>query len=1563
MFRKLSLFFLIDRVALFVAAAALAAFALGLLLEPADPLQTVPPWGLKIFGGILLAVVLWLARLLYVFAKYRNLLELSEQFDAQATLWRQQWQQLLNSAPLAVSLWTPDGKMLDCNDEAVRMLGCESKHAYINGFYDRLNPAVQPDGTPTPAAAERYLKSALASGYERFFWEYRTVDGAPLPVETTLLRLAWQDRYFIAAYSRDLRESISLQRQAREAEQQLRQIFNASPVLTVLWSEDGQIIDANDEVVRVIGCASKEEYLRRVYDYCPPEQGGRPTAEAVAAIINQARADGSVRSRFELRDVAGKPVPLDIVAVRLNWNDGYRVVAFARDLREEIAGRQAVEDAYANAAAMMEKSPLTCVLWEESPDGWQTVDCNAATATMFGYASRRDFCDNFVARPHARQPGGDDGWKQGQKILAATMDQGHQYFSQYNFLTKNGEPLPAEMTLARVRYRNRFRIAMYLRDRREEIKKQRELDAAYNNSLTMLKAMPLGAVVWDDQMRVVDCNPQMLDWFGYKSVEELRANFWDKSINHADAEALDGARNAFGLRLAAEHDFALTRQNFQNFETGEIVPAELSISRLPYRESYRLVVYVRDLRHDIQHQREMAEAYANVMLMFGKMPLTCILWQKIDGVWTVCDCNQAAVDAFGYDSTADFCADFNRLSNTSRAEEDNRAEKVLDAALASGGNHYFKNYFAKNGDVLPGEVTLVRIPYGDDFRVASYIRDRRDEIRQHHEVQTAYATIRTIVEKMPIGCSIYDRDARMVFYNRTSAEICGYALVTANQADSLNILASTTYQTENQYRHLALLDAIKIAVRDGYHEQVTVSPNLATGEDVSIFHTLVRLPFLDDYRVVVYGRDLRDEIAREKRLREEKERILAQSALIKAEAAAARESSEAKSLFFANMSHEIRTPINAVIGMTDIARSASPSETQECLFRIADASQHLLSMINDILDFSKIEAGRLRLENEEFDFSKAIFRALNLIAVRATEKDIKLRARLDNNVPQTVVGDETRLVQVLMNLLSNAMKFTPEKGTVRVLVTLASGEASGKTRLHVRVADTGIGIRDEQIGKIFLAFEQADASTSRKYGGTGLGLAISRKIVQLMGGEMSVQSVVGKGSTFSLTVALTAAAAPVKMLLPACAPKNLHILVSAPASDDFAAAVATLPGKSVAASSLSEASEAARSALAGGKPFDLLVLDYDFTGDDAFTLLVKIREAFDEMLLPAVIFATAGQADKIEKRARELRFTLLTPCLPKPLTPEKLRAALEELTGAMLAQTTEALVVPDYHGKKILVAEDIKVNRQVIRHYFAATNAELLFAENGAEAVQAFAAQRDELALILMDVQMPEMDGYEATRRIRALEAERAAAGEKFSPVTIFAMTANVFREDVDKALAAGMDGHLGKPVDRKKMYAALNKYLSANEAPPAEKTATEKTEPAQAVDAILPTTPAPSAAPALYGINVAAALERFALREIYVEMIREFPPDPTYAQMTEAVRNGDRVTAQRFAHSLKGVAANMAFDPLYALITDVEKDLKTVFVPPSDPRWAAIDATYRATVATIEKIVAQPELLPEAGS
>jgi two-component system sensor histidine kinase/response regulator len=654
----------------------------------------------------------------------------------------------------------------------------------------------------------------------------------------------------------------------------------------------------------------------------------------------------------------------------------------------------------------------------------------------------------------------------------------------------------------------------------------------------------------------------------------------------------------------------------------------------------------------------------------------------------------------------------------------------------------------------------------------------------------------------------------------------------------------------------------------------------------------------------------------------------------------AEEATRSKSLFLANMSHEIRTPMNAIIGMSHLALKTGLTPRQhDYVQKIQRAGQHLLGIINDILDFSKIEADKLQVENQPFELDQLLENLATLIGDKVNAKGLELVFDVAPDVPTSLVGDSLRLGQILINYANNAVKFT-ESGEVAVTVRVQSADAR-RVLLHFAVRDTGIGLTEEQMRQLFQSFQQADASTTRKYGGTGLGLAISKKLAQLMGGEVGVESVVGKGSTFWFTARLEIGAGERPSLLPSPDLRGRRLMVvddNDSARTVIAELLRSMRFEVVTASSGAEAIALLRDAAAAGAPVEAVLLDWQMPGMSGIDTAAGIHAlALDPP--PRMMMVTSYGREEVQQQAHAAGIDDL---LIKPVNASVLFNTLIRLLGGVVddsllprvaaVSTLDALAT--IHGARVLLAEDNELNQQVAAELLADAGMVVDIASNGVEAVAM--AQRAPYDIVLMDMQMPEMDGVEATRALRAIASLDA--------LPVVAMTANAMQADRDLCTQAGMVDFVTKPIEPDDLWRALLRWIPARHAAQQEiATMAGGQAGADGADGaasahgggmhvggaaaeVAGGAPAPGDFPlAIPGLDMVAGLRRVLGKQPrYLAMLRGFVANQGDAaqQIDALIAAGDRAGAERGAHTLKGLAGNIGASALQFLAGELEHAL-----------------------------------------
>ena len=837
-----------------------------------------------------------------------------------------------------------------------------------------------------------------------------------------------------------------------------------------------------------------------------------------------------------------------------------------------------------------------------------------------------------------------------------------------------------------------------------------------------------------------------------------------------------------------------------------------------------------------------------------------------------------------------------RIEVIKRSENDRLMHAFRDMAS------YLKNFSDEATKIASGILTEDFVPKSKDdvlgkaFKaMANQLNDYFQEVKQKNialiESEKKY---RTIFENALEGVYQSLDDGTLIQANKSFAKILGYN----NPQEMMSIpnFLITRYSNKNERKEIT--QKLKNDGKIVGHEMIFYKKNK---ELVNVY--LSARTVLDDKGNIAYYEgfiiDITEQKEKEKAFRERK---------------AAEASNKAKSQFLANMSHEIRTPMNAIIGLTNLAMKTDLTvKQQDYLTKILSAAQSLLGIINDILDFSKIEAGKLLIENIPFNLETVLKKVSNLISIKSVEKNLEIIFNIEKKVPLNLIGDPMRLEQILLNLCSNAIKFTDEGEIIIHIKKLFRNNKSTDEQYWFEfiVKDTGIGMTQEQINDLlFKSFTQADTSTSRKYGGTGLGLAICKRLTQLMGGDIHAVSTPGKGSQFFFQVPFglnNELESKPKSSYDDIRKKNVLIVDDNHATLEILSSMSQNIFKTVTVAS--SAKEAISKINNSGEEFsyDIILMDWNMPEMDGIEATRYIKQKMNHKTIPAILMVTAYTRDEIKKSAFEAG---VDQFLIKPITQS---ALLDTILNHFNSQTIQIkpesqidIDLYDIAGSTILLVEDNELNQQVACEFLESKLLNVEIANNGKQAI--LILEKHAFDIVLMDIQMPEMDGYEATRLIRK--------NKKYDQLPILAMTAHAMIGEKEKCIQAGMNDHVSKPIEPQILYSKLKEYIK----PKNQKIVVKKEQNVkQLINEKQYTTE-------IEGIDMQSVMARLAgNQKLFQTLLEKFMNSySNYGHEIESLYKKNEVSQlKEKIHSFKGISGNIGATKIYELSYEIEKILK----------------------------------------
>ncbi len=1406
---------------------------------------------------------------------------------------------IYQDSPIALVVIDPAVGIVDCNLAALKLYGFTSREQILGRSPYEFSAERQYDGSESLDAGNEINRHIVEHGIANFLWRARRANGEVFDAEVHLMAFDCGGRIMLRFTLEDVTEKRrageEIERQRMEivkllAEQQV--VFENAPY-AMCYTGDGVILRPNRRFCEVLGVEREVIVGQRVSSVLFADAGSYASFAEIAMPVLAAGKVVRVERQFVRGDgtpftamVYGQAIRIPGYVTAAVW--AYEDITEQRRLERE---REANED---RLRRILENSPVGVIIGNEEG---RVVFANRRHAEMLGLAPE-EMGDYRATR----------SWRKladREAFLARLKRDGSVFDYQAEFLRRDGTPLTVLLSSVVLDFADgRFHVS-WLHDITERQLAEQKLARSEERLNLALEGTRIGLYDWQLEAGGViqrsTINTLWAQMLGYTK-PELVARYptymqcWDELVHPDDAAAVRSLRLAFlaGQENAFRAEYRLRGASGQWHWI-------LDIGYAAERDAQGWARRVVGIHQDVTEAKlaevalKESEAYNKMLFQESSRPIV-ILDPKAGFV----DCNPAAVRMYGVGSRAELLGkdplDFSppqQYDGSSSAE----AARALLERLSEQRLARFEWRFEKpGGELWDAEVHIIAFDYRGQilyqFTLDDITEKRRTRLAvelQQQELARLLAEQRMIFENAPNGI-IYTADGIIQRVNRRIGEYLG--------AEPEELIGQTGAVIQHSAERYAEFGAL-------------VSPVLRSGRDVNMEWTFARrdggdlvaqvsargIPMPDQKWVTIW---VLENIA---------ERKAAEAAMAEAKRAA-EEAAKAKSDFLANMSHEIRTPMNAIIGMSQLALNTGLDPQQKnYVEKVHRSAVNLLGIINDILDFSKAEAGKMTLERARFRLDEVLDQLASLIGIKTEDKGLELLFHLGPEIPPALIGDSLRLGQVLLNLANNAVKFT-ERGEVVVGIEREASSEQG-VDLHFWVRDSGIGMTPEQCERLFQPFSQADSSTTRKYGGTGLGLAICKALVELMEGRIWVESEPGRGSTFHFTARFglpQEIGLPWRALREAWAGMRVLVVDDHDTAREITADIATRLGLEVATAADGRAAlDAILEAEVRGKPYHLLLIDWKMPVMDG---LETLRQLATQHLLqiPAAIMVTAYGREEALGEAQK-KGVALECVLTKPVLPEQLieainhaagkRATVERRAGADAGERQR--LAARLAGGRVLLVEDNEINQELAVEWLRHAGIEAAVANNGREALELLRGDA-RFDAVLMDCQMPVMDGYEATQRIRSeLGLEK---------LPVIAMTANAMTGDRERALAAGMNDYLAKPVDVDQLFRMLASWIQARGGqhqgtlPPA------------------PRSDAPPLPP-LAGIDVAAGLAAtMDNAALYRSLLQRFARGQ--AQFAAAYRlacaNQDLESAERLAHTLKGSAATIGAKSIAIAAGELER-------------------------------------------
>ncbi len=1404
-------------------------------------------------------------------------------------------QKVDGNSPMPIAIIDPMIGIIDCNEAAVRAYGLKSREAVLGHSPFDFSAPTQYDGSDSASAGQEIARSVLQNGISFFRWRAMRTGGEIWDAEVNLMAFDCGGRKLL----RFTIEDVSEKRRAAEkiAAQQLeisklleeQQIIIENAPTGILYSSEGIILRVNRRLAEDLGYTVDELVGRHAADAVFHSRDSYLAYVERAAPALRSGSKSSIEWEFPRKDgtrfvalVTGQGVHLP----------GYEQAAIW--IFEDITERKRLETEMRKSEErlrqVLENSPAGVTI---STEEGESVFSNRRLAELLRIPQNQ--IGHHNAKSNWRNP------EDRKDFIERLRKEGSIFEYQANFATTDGEPLTVLLSSVLQDFADGRFLVTWIYDITERERTEQRIARNEERLNLAMEGANLGLYDWniapDTGVIRSTINEIWARMLGYTKADLEKSyptylDCWNDLVHPLDRYRAEEARQHFLASGEASYRIEY-RMRSATLDWKWILDIGNAVERDDTGRALRVVGIHQDIteRKFAEATLRESEAYNKMLFQESSRPIV-ILDPKAGFV----DCNPAAVRMYGIGTRADVLGktpiDFSAPTQYDGRDSRVAGQELVRSTLKGGHARFEWQHQRPNGEIWDAEVHLIAFDFRGrrlmQFTLDDVTEQRRARIeleKRQHELNALVAEQRMIFDNAPNGI-IYTADGVILRVNKHICDYLGYA-----PEELVGQPGSIIYPSEEKYREFGTL----------------VGPTLAAGKGIDVEWNYARK---DGSLVLtrVSGRGIQmaghqwvtiwifEDIA---------ERKAAEQAMLAARLAA-EEAARAKSDFLANMSHEIRTPMNAIIGMSHRARETELDPRQRnYVEKVHRSAVNLLGIINDILDFSKIEASMMAVEKTPFRLDDVMDNLANLIGIKAEEKGLELLFDIAPDIPGGLVGDPLRLGQVLTNLGNNAVKFT-ESGEIVIGVRRENGS------LQFSVRDSGIGLTQEQCSKLFQSFTQADSSTTRKYGGTGLGLVISKRLVELMGGRIWVESEQGKGSTFHFTITYaTPDVMPARHTVTAETLRGLRILVvddNEHAREIARTLVAALGANVSEAACGTTALAAIVAARDTGFPFDLIMIDWKMADMDGIETL-RVLQAEHRIDTPVAIMVTAYGRDEA-LRAAQGRGVRVHSVLTKPVLVSTLQDAIGEAlglqpfgrsTGARAATADDAQA--RLAGARVLLVEDNEMNQELAIELLSRAGIATEIADNGQVALDLLARDAA-FDGVLMDCQMPVMDGYAAARAIRALP--------DLATLPIIAMTANAMAGDREKAIAAGMNDHIAKPLIVGEMFATMARWITPAQpaSPPA---ATVATTAGSGDEPELPPLP---------GIDLRAGLAMTMNdKRFYRSLLLTYRDSQSgfIAAFRNAQRGTDTSAPMRLAHTLKGSSGTVGAKSLQAAAAALE--------------------------------------------